>query len=332
MRRHLALLLLALLLPWVGEARGADDPRADADIGERPGFWGRLGRLFSPSPALPGRVELHRRQSAYFDIVVEQDADDLRHLVFLPNHGSQTIIDPSDPTRPVSAYIPYMFLALPALGRPPTRALFIGLGGGIMPMMLRQRHPELAIDIVEIDPAVTEIAEDFFAFRRDPRLTVHHGDGRVFLRRNEIRYDLIFLDAYNAEAIPFHLTTQEFYGLMGRRLAPGGVIAVNSAELLRQDFNACEIRTIRAALPHLAVYRNAAGTNYIFLAAAENPLDPAAMAGAAAALDRREGDGPLRLADIVGTRLEEAELSRLTDGAAILSDDFAPVDHLDGQP
>ncbi len=330
MRRRLALFLLALLWLWAGGVRGVDDPRADD--GKHPGFWGRLGRLFSPRPAVPGRVELHRRQSAYFDIVVEQDAADLRHLVFLPNHGSQTIIDPSDPTRPISAYIPYMFLALPALGRPPTRVLFIGLGGGIMPMMLRQRHPELAIDIVELDPAVTEIAEAFFAFRRDPRLTVHHGDGRVFLRRSEIRYDLIFLDAYNAEAIPFHLTTQEFYGLMGRRLAPGGVIAVNSAELLRQDFNACEIRTIRAALPHLAVYRNRPGTNYIFLAATDNPLESEAMASAAVALDRGEGDGPLRLADIVGTRLEEAELSRLTDGAAILTDNFAPVDHLDGQP
>jgi len=329
-RRRPALLpLLALLLPLAAAVQGAEDPGGDD---ARPGFWGRLGRLFTPRPALPARVELHRRQSAYFDIVVEQDADDLRHLVFLPNHGSQTVIDPAAPTRPVSAYIPYMFLALPALGRPPARALFIGLGGGIMPMMLRQRHPELAIDIVEIDPAVAEIAGTFFAFRPDARMTVQVADGRVFLRRNDALYDLIFLDAYNAEAIPFHLTTREFYGLMGRRLAPGGVIAVNSAELLRKDFNACEIRTIRAALPHFAAYRTAAGANYVFLAAADNPLDAEAMAVAAAELDRKEGDGPLRLAPVVGTRLGDDELSRLTDGAMILTDDFAPIERLDPRP
>jgi spermidine synthase len=297
---------------------------------EAPGFWRRLGNLFRPQRAAP-RVELLRRQSAYFDIVVEQDSDDLRHLVFLPNHGSQTIIDPADPTRPVSTYLQYMFLALPALPQPPARVLFIGLGGGIMPMILRRYFPEAQVDIVELDPAVVEIAESHFCFRRDGRMAIHIADGRPYLSRNETRYDIIVLDAYNAEAIPFHLTTREFYETMGRRLTPGGVIVVNSAELARKDFNACEIRTVAAALPHLAVYRNESGTNYVFLAAADNPLDMKEMSRRATDLDARV-DAGFRLAPLVSQRLTQEDLARLTENAMILTDDFAPVDHLDARP
>jgi len=294
-----------------------------------PGFWARLGRLFAPGPA--ERVVLCHRQSAYFDIVVEQDADNLRHLVFLPNRGSQTIIDPAAPDRPVSAYVKYVFLALPALGRPPERVLFIGLGGGIMPRIFRRYFPEAAVDIVELDPVVVELAETYFSYRRDERTTLYLEDGRAFLNRDGPRYDIIFLDAYNAEAIPFHLTTREFFVTIGGRLAPGGIIAVNSAELSRQEFNAWAVRTIRAALPALAVYRCAGGGNYIFLAAADAlPVD-AAIVRQAAALDRRVQSG-IALAELAAERLSEAEVSRLADAGKLLTDDFAPVHCLDGAP
>jgi spermidine synthase len=328
-RLILFILAAAVLLTQAAVAQSPTPPPPAADA-EAPGFWHRLGDLFRPQRIDP-RVELLRRQSTYFDIVVEQDSDDLRHLVFLPNHGSQTIIDPADPTRPVSTYLQYMFLALPALPRPPERVLFIGLGGGIMPMILRKYFPESRMDIVEIDPAVVEIAEAYFFFRRDERMAIHLGDGRAFLNRDETRYDIIVLDAYNADAIPFHLTTKEFYETMGRRLAPGGVIVVNSAELARKDFNACEIRTVAAALPHLAVHRNESATNYVFLASVDNPLDMKAMYTSAMDLDARV-DAGFRLAPLVDRRLTATELTPLTKDAMILTDDFAPVDHMDAAP
>lgn len=294
-----------------------------------PGFWSRLGRFFTPAPT--ERVVLDQRQSAYFDLVVEQDADNLRHLVFLPNHGSQTIIDPANPARPVSAYLKYMFLALPALGRPPERVLFIGLGGGIMPTILRRYFPEAAVDIVELDPVVVELAETYFYFRKDARTRIVLADGRAFLNRPGPRYDLIFLDTYNAEAIPFHLTTSEFYATMGARLAPGGIISVNSAELAKPEFNACEIRTIRAALPSLAVYRCEGNTNYIFLTAAGELPQDAELARRAELLDRQIQPG-FALLPLVAQRLVEAEVARLAEAGTLLTDDFAPVHELDGAP
>ena len=41
------------------------------------------------------------------------------------------------------------------------------------------------------------------------------------------RYDVIMMDAFYSDGVPFHLTTLEFVELMKERLTPGGVIATN---------------------------------------------------------------------------------------------------------
>ena len=52
-------------------------------------------------------------------------------------------------------------------------------------------------------------------------------DGRRFLQRTDERYDVIMVDAFYSDGVPFHLTTLEFVELMRERLTPGGVIATN---------------------------------------------------------------------------------------------------------
>jgi len=53
-------------------------------------------------------------------------------------------------------------------------------------------------------------------------------DGRRFLQRHAgERYDVIMVDAFYSDGVPFHLTTLEFVELLRDRLTPGGVIATN---------------------------------------------------------------------------------------------------------
>ena len=64
----------------------------------------------------------------------------------------------------------------------------------------------------------------------DPNRSMHWGrwypslitlpDGRLFVARNPQRYDVIILDAFLIDTIPFHLATQEFLQLARSRLAP----------------------------------------------------------------------------------------------------------------
>ena len=60
-----------------------------------------------------------------------------------------------------------------------------------------------------------------------PNLHVITADGREYLETTSKRYDLIIVDAYRTEYIPFYLATQEFFSLMRAHLNPGGGIALN---------------------------------------------------------------------------------------------------------
>ena len=97
----------------------------------------------------------------------------------------------------------------------PRRVLVLGLGGGVIPRELRYYYPEAEIDVAEIDGAIPPLAAKYFAFTEDPKLKVYVEDGRIFikkrLRLKEVpKYDIIILDAFNGDYIPFHLMTREF--------------------------------------------------------------------------------------------------------------------------
>ena len=56
--------------------------------------------------------------------------------------------------------------------------------------------PEMAIDVVDIDPKVLELARTHFFLGDSPKIKTFAEDGRMFLRKTESRYDGIILDAF----------------------------------------------------------------------------------------------------------------------------------------
>ena len=113
----------------------------------------------------------------------------------------------------------------------PKRILIVGLGGGTLPSALVALLPQAEIDVVEIDPAVLRVAQDYFRFAPSPRLRVHAADGRAYVERmvrEKRQFDLVMLDAFDFSYIPRHLMTQEFLEQTKRILAPDGVLAANT--------------------------------------------------------------------------------------------------------
>jgi spermidine synthase len=122
------------------------------------------------------------------------------------------------------------FLAVPALlDREPRTLAMLGNAGGTTARAYGRYFPYVAIDGVEIDPAVSEAARRYLGLGDNPRLRVVDADARPFLRRTDKRYDLIFVDAYHQPYVPFYLATKEFFELVRSRLAPGGIVALNVA-------------------------------------------------------------------------------------------------------
>jgi spermidine synthase len=105
----------------------------------------------------------------------------------------------------------------------------IGLGGGRLATYLHDFIPETKVTCVELDPGVVELARTYFGIEPGPRLQIVTRDGRVFMARAKEDFDIVLIDAYQGTFVPFHMVTKEFYGIVRRKLAPGGVLAQNIA-------------------------------------------------------------------------------------------------------
>lgn len=158
-------------------------------------------------------------QSAYADIrVIDWDED--RYLLI--DGGGHTVIE-KDSWRSLFRYAVVMDIAK-YLYRRPGDLLLIGLGGGSIVKSFHQDGWD--IDVVEIDPVITKVAKDYFGLQ-DSECRVFHMDGRQYLITHEEQYDLILMDAFGSSSIPFHLVTDESFGLAKSRLKPGGMLALN---------------------------------------------------------------------------------------------------------
>lgn len=174
-------------------------------------------------PGFGGMRVIYEADSVYHFIVVAED-DRARYLRF--DRSYQSGMMHNDHFESPFLYAAYAHLGL--IFTPQTkRVLVIGLGGGSIPKRFWRDYPEMTIDVAELDPMVVDVAKRFFQVREDPRLRITAQDGRLFLRRAQQKYDMIIIDAYFSESIPFHLSTREFYQLAAERLAPGGVIVSN---------------------------------------------------------------------------------------------------------
>jgi spermidine synthase len=107
------------------------------------------------------------------------------------------------------------------------RALVLGAGAYTIPRVLRQNEPEAHIDVVDIEPGLEALSEEFFGFVPDPHIQTHVTDGRRFLQEADTPYDFIFSDVYYSLSIPTHMATREFFTLASKQLSPEGVFVAN---------------------------------------------------------------------------------------------------------
>jgi spermidine synthase len=234
----------------------------------------RRSRVIFDSPSEFGRVRVVERR------------DGLRYLVTGEGRARQSAIYPGRPLHLELEYTRVGAIGL-ALIPPDGRILFVGLGGGAMPMYARSVLPDARIDVVEIDPVIVRVAQQYFGFESDARMLVHTGDGRAFIENAPAaRYDLIVLDAFSDDEVPFALTTRQFLGAVRRSLAPDGVVASNlwTANPVYPSM----LATYDAVFDELHLLRVPARSQRILVAhAATRSLDRDAIAAAAQDLAAR---------------------------------------------
>jgi spermidine synthase len=179
----------------------------------------------------PGERVIFRKDTQYHRLWVTENAEE-RTMRF--DRSRQSAMYLNDPYETSFRYPNYLHLVMAA--KPDAkRVLIVGLGGGSLVKRMLRDYPETKIDVVEIDPVVVDVAKRLFELPEDPRLRIYTEDGRRFIKSSNDTYDIIVMDAYYADALPFHLTTEEFFRQAKARLAPDGVVAYNVISSVEGD-------------------------------------------------------------------------------------------------
>ncbi len=194
-------------------------------------------------------------------------------------------------------------------------ALMIGGSAYTYPRHFVASSQDRTMTVIEIDPMITELAQKYFGLTEDPNLTIIHEDGRIFLNKNNQKFDLIFVDAFSSQlSIPFHLTTREAVSRISEGLTDEGLVLVNIISALegsRSGFLSAAYATYASAFPYVSLYRiqdrGSEERQNIILVASKSPL-------------MHNNTHP------DSRSISTAELKFTPTPLHVLTDDFAPVE------
>jgi spermidine synthase len=211
------------------------------------------------------------------------------------------------------------------VGHPGT--LFLGGGGYTFPRYMQAVYPGSRLDVVEIDPGVTQVAYKEMGVVPGAGLTTYNDDARMFLMRNPAsRYDLIIEDAFNSYSVPYHLVTKEYNQQVRAWLADGGIFMANLIDSSQRDFLRAYVATLSLTFSNVYVvptaepWREMPHNNYVVVAT-DQPLDLQAFEQ----IDGGDGE-TLFFNQVLSS--EETEAILAEGRSLILTDQYAPVDQL----
>ena len=300
---------------------------------------GVAAQNWSPTFRIRGRDEpvgvpeqgfdiLFRKDTAYHRVFVVQDSD-RRYLRFGSSYQSAM-----DRDNAFSGFIYTTYFDLARAYVPSARdVLFVGLGGGSAPKRFWRDFPTCAYrwsSSILSSSTLRSASSDCrrtIACRSRPRTDAGTSS------RTTRKYDVIVLDTFFEDGIPFHLTTREFLELVRSRLKPGGVVMTNTIGALSGDgsklFRAI-YRTYRSVFPTVVVHPVDAGErsgeiqNLIIVAGEGAEPSETTLQDRWRAIRKRVSTAP----DLA------AAIRRRVDGAIavgdvpLLTDDYAPTDAL----
>ncbi|WP_371403390.1 fused MFS/spermidine synthase [Kribbella sp. NBC_00662] len=228
--------------------------------------------------------------------------DQLRH----------SYVDLDDPTYLEFEYIKNFAAAINGSwqAEKPLDVLHVGGGGLTMPRYLTATRPGSKHQVYEIDSAVVELDKKELGVRTGPDLAVTVQDGRLGVRSEATdSRDLVIMDAFSGQSVPWHLTTRELITDVRRVLRPDGIYLINVIDHGPTRFAKAEVRTLQAVFPYAAMIARKSGTGGNFvLIGSDRPIDVPA----------------------INSRLEPGMeiLDQPSTDGPVLTDDFAPVDQL----
>ncbi|MBY3554286.1 fused MFS/spermidine synthase [Modestobacter lapidis] len=275
-----------------------------------------VGAAVAPTPC--------EQETAYHCARVEVDPDRATGRVLVLDTLRHSYVDLADPRHLEFSYVQAIASVADAMAPAgeSLSALHIGGGGLTLPRYLAEVRPGTTSRVLEVDPGVVAIDEEQLGLETSPDLTVQVGDARVGLSDEPAgERDLVVGDAFGGLSVPWQLTTVEALTLVDDALAADGIYAVNLIDHPPLGFVRAELATMREVFDHVLLLARAPvlagedGGNVVAVASQQ----PLPVEGIAAAMADR---------GLAWQVAGGAELDAFVGDAAVLTDDFAPVDQL----
>jgi spermidine synthase len=291
------------------------------------------------------------KESNYYTIKLKEVQRDgkkpLETLIL--DHLIHSYTDLNDP-----GYLKYEYLRIyeeivrwQARQRKSCNALFIGGGGYTFPRFIDAKYKHAAIDVVEIDPEIIRISQQYLGVSKDSHIRSCNEDARWFVMNSKEKgkYDFVFGDAFNDLSIPYHLTTKEFAVELKRLMKPDGLFLANVIDSFQHGaFLPSYIRTLEEVFGKGNVHLILPTTDYdqigistFVIVASPQRLDMKAFVRTIRN-DKAEAEaeggplasGPLARNKIVSHVMPEDRLPQYLKErySVILTDDYVPADNL----
>lgn len=200
--------------------------------------------LASPAPLPAGRLRLLEPNGTSASLLLKQLADGTYGKPFIQDCGPlrylhfdldnvQSVMRHDDPDALCLAYTRKM-MAFLLFNDEPRRILLLGLGGGSLAKFCYRHLPSTSITVLEIDPNVLALRQEFQIPPDDQRFRVMQGDGVAYIAQRDpwathrmAREDVILVDACDRNGVSPTLSSPDLYANVRRRLSVRGVLVMN---------------------------------------------------------------------------------------------------------
>jgi spermidine synthase len=156
----------------------------------------------------------------------------------------------------------------------PGHIVMVGLGGGSLAKFCYRYLPHCRITVLELNPDVIALREQFAIPRDNARFRVIEADAVAYMSKLDNSADVLLVDGFDADGLPPALGSAAFYADCRRALRPGGVMVTN---IFSYDPNyGAMLRRLRHAFDgRICWFHGIAGNNRILFAVKGGGASPA---------------------------------------------------------
>ena len=135
--------------------------------------------------------------------------------------------------------------------------LHLGGGGYSFPKYMEATYSGSLNNVIEIDPAVTQVAYQELGLPWETSIITYNQDARIFLhnQNTKTKYDFVIGDVFNDLTTPYHLTTLEFDKLVKASMKDNGIYLVNIIDSYKDgEYMPAFINTLKHAFKYVYLF------------------------------------------------------------------------------